>query len=357
MELFPIILLKGKPFEIGFKHGKSLKQQITTNVSAYMNMIHGYTRMKQERIMELAGKFLLILEETLPAIVEEMEGIAHGAEIPLTHVVVLNSRTELMSANLLNGECTAIGLTGKRTVDGNPLLAQNWDWIPQSKNGTAFFLLEPVEGPRALIFGEAGQVGKIGINESGLGVLLNILMSGELQLGIPVHVLLRMVLNQVDTNSAVEYVKKATRASASHFLLGDIKDNIIGLEFTPKVCSEILPTEGAIIHTNHFCDRSGVETDVTLSLLPDTVKRLERAGQLLARKERWALRELRDIFVDHENYPSSICRHVDNKVPEHLQSETIGSFVLDLPGKKIQFTHGQPCRNNYHEVSFSSKFN
>ena len=89
-------------------------------------------------------------------------------------------------------------------------------------------------------------------------------------------------------------------------------------------------------------------------MIPDTISRFERTKVLLTKKERWASRDLRDIFMDHQNAPTSICRHVDNSVPEHLQTETVGSFIFDLFNKKIHATYGQPCRNDYQEVSFSS---
>lgn len=351
MNFFPIISLKGKPFDMGFKHGRALNQQIGANLSLYMEMILGNTGIKEEKLLEQALSFLPVLQEAAPSIVEEMEGIARGARVPIGSVLLLNARTELMSGTCLTGECTAIGLASQRTVDGHPLLAQNWDWMPWSKTGAAFFILQPAEGPRALIFGEAGQVGKIGLNEAGLGVLLNILVSGDLQTGIPIHVLLRMILNEVDASGAAARIRNAARASASHFLLGDVEGNIIGLEFTPKTSSEILPSKSAIVHTNHFCDSSVTDTDLTLSMLPDTVKRLDRAKKLIDQREKWTSHELRDVFMDHQNGPTSICRHVDTSVPIHLQTETVGSFVFDLFKKKIQATYGQPCRNAYREVS------
>lgn len=353
MSFFPIIALKGKPFDMGFTHGRSLVQQINANLVLYMKIIRGYTGVNHDRVLEMAREFLPVLQEAAPMIVEEMEGIARGAGISMGSVLVLNARTELMSASQLNGQCTTIGLTGSRTLNGQALLAQNWDWTPHSKTGTAFFLMEPTQGQRALVFGEAGQVCKIGLNESGLGVLLNILISGDSQIGIPVHVLLRLVLNESDAKKAAVLVKSAKRASASHFLLGDVQGNIIGLEFTTKAVAEIPPDYGAVIHTNHFCNPSVTDTDLTLSILPDTVKRLDRAQELISRKESWAPQELRDIFIDHENGPTSICRHVDTKVPEHLQTETVGSFLFDLFRKKIQATYGQPCQNDYQEVSLA----
>ena len=41
MSSFPIIALKGKPFDMGFTHGRSLVQQIKANHVLYMKIIRG----------------------------------------------------------------------------------------------------------------------------------------------------------------------------------------------------------------------------------------------------------------------------------------------------------------------------
>lgn len=282
---FPIIHLKGSFFEMGLYHRQSLVKEIRANLSLYIKLIHQCNGLDYEQTMERSRKFLPGLQEAAPILVEEMEGIACGAEVSLDDVLFLNVRTELMSMNAPNGECTTIGLTGERTEEGWPLLAQNWDWHCRIKSGTAIFFLEPAQGPLASVFSEAGQGCKIGLNENGLGVLLNILFSGEVQYGVPVHILLRMVLNAADVPDAVGLVKSAKRASSSHFLLGDIHGNVVGLEFTPKALAEIHPVFGAVIHTNHFCDEKLAENDLGPAQIPHTGPRFKRARTLLSRKE------------------------------------------------------------------------
>ena len=92
-------------------------------------------------------------------------------------------------------QCTVIGLTAEKTVCGRAVIAQNWDWLPAVKANSAFFRIQPFNGPRALILAEAGQVGKIGFNEHGLGVVINLLVSTGIRLGTPTHLLLRKLLS------------------------------------------------------------------------------------------------------------------------------------------------------------------
>jgi isopenicillin-N N-acyltransferase-like protein len=283
-----------------------------------------------------------------------MEGIAKGAGVSLEQILFLNARSELMSMGTTGevkaGECTAIGLNGERTVDGRPILAQNWDWHERVFATSAVFRLEPAEGPKALFLAEAGQVGKIGFNEHGVGVLLNLLMFEDVRYGLPVHVLLRMILGTPNASEAVSLIKDSIRGGASHFLIGDINGHIRGLEITPDEIGEIAPENGAVIHTNHYCDAKLAEKDVGRLLMTDTTARFDRAVSLIAGRNKWDVKDLSELFADHENHPSSICRHVSSSDPEYLRSITVASCIIDLAGKKMLVSHGQPCKAAYQEV-------
>jgi isopenicillin-N N-acyltransferase-like protein len=348
---FPLIQLKGSYFEIGLAHGRSLASEIRDNLSLYYNMVEGLTGLDKEQALKRSLEFLSVVQENAPHLTEEMEGISRGAGIPLEAVMLLNARTELMSSKVPGGECTAVGLTADRVEGGRPLLAQNWDWHHAIRKGSALFLVTPPQGPRCLYLAEAGQLGKIGLNENGLGVLLNILFSGQVQNGLPVHIMLRLILEAGRVAEAIRLVKNAVKASSSHFLLGDAKGNIVGLELWPGGVAEIGPTQGVVLHTNHFCGTGSKINDEGLTLFPDTIPRIERAGAFLSQKKRWSADGLKEMFVNHQDGPASICRHVAGDAPEFMRMETIASLVLDLRGKTMEVTAGQPCRNSYQTMS------
>ncbi|KAK4699419.1 hypothetical protein P7C70_g6845, partial [Phenoliferia sp. Uapishka_3] len=119
---FPIIKCSGNPREVGLAHGKQAKELVVRSIQAY-----------QEIFMEMAGldwnASLAIAEEFLPLLplrfVEEMEGIAEAAEVPLLHIVALNVRSEIALTAPLDG-CTAFSLA----TDKGQWLSQNWDWRP-----------------------------------------------------------------------------------------------------------------------------------------------------------------------------------------------------------------------------------
>ena len=351
MKRLPVIDLSGQPADIGFAHGKALCEQLKENYSIYLNMIGANTGQSEPEIVELARRFLPEVEKAAPELLTEMEGIAQGAGVSLETILVLNCRSELAFPDQLATQCTVVGLSGNRTVNGKGVIAQNWDWLPAVKANVAFLRIEPAAGPRALILAEAGQVGKIGFNEHGLGLVINLLVSKGIRFGVPTHILLRKLLSAVDVSEATQLVKHARWASSCHMLLGDPGGDIIGLEASPHGVSEIAPQNGVVVHTNHFCDPAMAEIDLAPSLSTDTLPRLNRAKKLVTQRPAWDTNGIKQILSDHHAPPLSICRHNDNDIPEHQRMVTLVSLIINLYNRSAEVAYGQPCRTEFYQVS------
>jgi isopenicillin-N N-acyltransferase-like protein len=351
MKKLPVIDLSGQPADIGFSHGMAMSEQIKQNYRLYLDMIHNNTGLSEPMILDLAKRFLPEIEKTAPELLAEMEGTARGARVSLETILVLNSRSELAFPDQLAMQCTVIGLTAEKTVCDRAVIAQNWDWLPAVKENSAFFRIQPHNGPRALILAEAGQVGKIGFNEHGLGVVINLLVSTGIRLGTPTHILLRKLLSATDMAEAVLMVKDAQWASSCHMLLGDAQGNIIGLEASPYGVGEIKPQQGIVVHTNHFCDPSMSEKDLAPDLSVDTINRLNRAQKLVTERKQWDSAGIKQILSDHHQKPLSICRHEDPEIPQHLRMATLVSLLIDLQNRTAEVAYGQPCRTEYYRLS------
>jgi isopenicillin-N N-acyltransferase-like protein len=352
---FPIIDLSGNAYDMGMTHGRTLAREIKANLKLYFMMIRELAGLEPQQCLTHAGRFLDVMQKDAPFLLEEMEGIARGAEVPLKEILFLNARSEFMSLGQapddMQGECTAIGLTGERTFSGKPILAQNWDWHERVLQTSAIFRIKPQNRPKAIFLAEAGQVGKIGVNENGVGVLLNILIIEGMEYGLPIHVLLRMVMDANDTAEAVAMVKNSRRAGASHFLIGDKMGNIKGLELMPLAVKEIVPSEGAVLHTNHYCDADMAEKDVGRLLMTDSFARFDRATTLISKRKKWDNKSLAEIFTNHDDAPGSICRHAQAEDEEFLRIDTVASCIIDLSESKMLISYGQPCEAIYREVA------
>ena len=137
----------------------------------------------------------------------EIAGIATGAEQDELELRAVNARTEIL-AGAGPTECSVVGAGG--------LLAQNWDWHPDSAASTVIWIVQHQRGWFATLT-EAGLLAKIGLNDAGLGVCLNLLATtadGGLD-GTPIHVLLRQTLETCRTVDEAIALLTAAKTSAS----------------------------------------------------------------------------------------------------------------------------------------------
>src|SRR4029079_6333712 len=98
---------------------------------------------------------------------------------------------------------------------------------------------------------EAGIVGKIGLSSAGLAVGMNFLrcsLDGGLA-GMPIHVLLRVLLDRTDTlDDAVAFLTSA-RVSASSCMPVAPGGEVVAVEVSPGGASVIRGL--GVLHTNH----------------------------------------------------------------------------------------------------------
>ena len=114
--------------------------------------------------------------------------------------------------------------------------------------------LRPKNGPRMMMLIEPGMVGKIGHNENGLGVRLNFLYTPSSDIrydGIPVHILLRGILECSNYDAAKTLVSEVKRAASANYLVGDKKSEMGSLETTPYEM-RVLRDNPFTTHTNVF---------------------------------------------------------------------------------------------------------
>jgi isopenicillin-N N-acyltransferase-like protein len=200
------------------------------------------------------------------------------------------------------------------------------------------------------------MVGKIGFNSAGLGMTCNLLITDRdrRDVGIPMHVLLRKILNDAETlGEAIGLIGKAERASSLNYLLAHRDGAAMDVEGAPEAFDVLAPEGGRIAHTNHFVGPRLAVKDLSWTVVPDSYVRLWRARTLLREKgDRLGLKDLQEIFRDHVNRPDSICRHADLRDQEADRMETLASLIIDLDEQTLHITCGTPCSNEYRTLNF-----
>jgi isopenicillin-N N-acyltransferase-like protein len=95
-------------------------------------------------------------------------------------------------------------------------------WLEEQKENLIILDITSDDGPRIKMITEAGIIGKIGLNEVGVGVCLNaIKVPGCGSSRLPVHLALRSVLDSPSVDDAVWQLEDAGMASSAHILIAD----------------------------------------------------------------------------------------------------------------------------------------
>lgn len=354
MSDFPLIEIEGEPFARGRQYGARAAEDIRKNAEAYRQLIAYRGGPQGEPATTAALAFAPIVEAHAPDLLAEIRGIAAGAGCDLADILLINARSELMVAAAQGGECTALAATAPATAAGQVLLGQNWDWYTAVEAEPVLLRIRRPSGPEILTLAEAGQVAKIGMNNAGLGVCLNYLEHTHRGQGLPIHILLRLMLECETLGAAAWLAYTHPRGGAANVLLSHAEGEILDLELTAAAADYLYGDAGWLVHANHFESpllRSG---DAGLARSPSTLARAARARRLLAAEAGRISREtFQTILRDHAYGYGAICRHPNPALPLQERSETRSSLVMELGERNLHLSVGQPCEAAYRAVSLS----
>lgn len=301
-----------------------------------------------------AEQYVEPLQALTPRYLDEIRGIAAGANLDFLDILALNVRTEI-NFGLYTGSsasnrkvndipsdgCTALAwrTTADQSLQPMSWLCQNWDWmVEQGENLIVCYISQPeADIPDIAMVTEAGIIGKIGLNSNGVGCTLNaIKCRGVNRSKLPVHFALRAVLESSSRDDAVKKIKNMGVAGSGHILVADPSGSV-GLECTSKWVKELhMSPDGQVCHTNHLLlPHDDVEEPPWLE---DSPQRLARIQELVSSIEKPTTSAISHIFEDVQGYPSSINRHqIDGTL-----TQTLFNIVMDLGNKSANVKFGRP---------------
>ena len=362
---YPRIVAAGPPRELGLQYGRAARDGIRRSIKAYTDVFDYYAHMSWADARRRAQAFVPAIRDYDERCLSQLEGIAEGAGLEFEDLLALNLRTEVMFGGTLHGaasahrpagECTAVVALPEATDDGHTLLAQNWDWLIHTRDTTVVLEARPDDRPAFVTVVEAGLLAKTGMNENGVGVVTNTVISdpdaGEP--GVPYHVVLRSLLEAESVADALSRLYRATRASSANYLVasGDgLAANAECLPGGPQNVLVDLPTNGLLAHANHFVSPRFRAVDVGLPTMPDSLLRLSRMTSLVRPEDGPVSRaRLEEAFTDHAGHPFGVCSHEDPRTVPVDQYATIASLVMDLTARRMWLASGAPCSAPYGEL-------
>jgi isopenicillin-N N-acyltransferase-like protein len=239
----PTLAIAGDARARGHAHGETLRAEIAETLGLY-DAILG---LPADALAERAAHFRAETERLCPDLATEIDAIAAAADQDPLRLHALNARSEIVSHRpQVPGECTAV------YVPGTGVLAQTWDWMQSLEPLVRLIEITHPDGHRVLTVTEPGIVGKIGLSSAGVGVCLNFLHGPNPLDGLPVHVLLRALLDARTPDDAEALIDRAGPGRSAHVLLGRADGRGGGVEFTGERTHRLAPEDGWYAHTNHF---------------------------------------------------------------------------------------------------------
>jgi len=244
--MLPVIELPaGDPFARGVAYGRAARAGIERSLENYRWLFDATAGVSWSDAAARAAQFVPAWEAFAPELLAEVAGTAEGAGVTTADLICLDSRSEVFSAlrrearmNATPTECTALAVVPPRS--DAPLYAQTWDWYAMQLDALVVLRL-PGGGA---CFAEAGMLGKIGLNETGLAVGLQFLSSeddgtGE---GLPVHVLLRATLDRcASVAEALELLDDVQPAGSASIGLVDSAGDAAFVELSPASRATLRP--------------------------------------------------------------------------------------------------------------------
>ncbi len=366
---FPIISFQvnDSPRQRGLQHGETFKDAIAELIDIRTRlMLEKNPSLNQIAIEKYAAQQWEVTCQFDSLLGEELQGIAEGAGVSLTDLVILNNYTDFRDIEVESQGCSVVYVNR----DGNRIAGQTWDMHRSAKRFVCCLHLpagasdSSQENDRSnaidremIIFSVVGCVGMMGFvsDRSASGssnahaavpqtlrmVGVNNLNTLRAKPGILWPVMIRKLLAEPDRHRQRELLKSSPLTSGRSFLLAGGQ----GAEFwevTPEVqeCVSHLSVDqqGHLFHTNHCLGQLTKKVENAGSLSSTTHRRYE----LIQRKINSVtdLETAWKLLNDHEGYPQSICSNFQTSSQD--PSVTCGGAVADLDSGLIRLWRGDP---------------
>ncbi len=322
----PEIILEGTAFERGLTYGKRFGKEIRAFLAddfARVNLLRNQ-QLTEAKIRTLCEMYGAVTLEEIPSIYEEIKGLAKGAEIELYEAILLQYRREIINYQEPASDaedCSTIAQLG-----GSPsFIGQTIDLNGNMANlGTMLRIKGDKNCPEILMYTFMGLLGYLGMNDRGLAIGINMVLSKDWQVGISPYLLVRKLLEFSSVEACLGQIKTLCRSSSRSLTIMD-RESLVNVEMT---ANKVKVTESdSVLHTNHYLNPAIVSEDcINIFSKNSSIKRLEFMKDFLSKNEGMvAPTALFDMFSSHFLYPVGICAHAEGNIK---RSETVASVVM-----------------------------
>ena len=329
-----VIDLEGDAYEIGYRHGSMLKDEINEVIIRWKDLLEEEYGISPDVAI---GKFFAetsyihYVNKYARELVMEIHGIADGSGIPFQTMLAfqMSEEFEVQGKRLFSSKCTAVAIPAK---DGNaPIVAQNMDPPPFLQGFPTLLKIHNYDDDsEIMVFTVPGLIGLNGMSRHGFAVACNgISMLNSATDGMPVAFVMRKLLTMESLMEAEVYLKQIKHATPQAYTVGDRK-SVICYECSANECKPYITFKkvGIVLHTN-FSIANRDFNEYYIKLLSEYGKTVEDPYFC----PRFYL--LYDIILEQiddidQNFLKSVLRLDKPEISPILNENTYGSSIMIL---------------------------
>lgn len=332
---FPLVELGDDCAERGFEHGMLLRDRIEGTIDYYGKLFGK----PEAQVFELATHFRDQIRPFLSLYAAEIEGIAAGAKVDPRWIYALNARTEMLSPVAAN-ECTAM------TFPKQALLGQTWDWAAEMEKLAVIMHIRRETRPDILMLTEPGIIGKIGMNSRGLGVCLNIVRSKNTLRGVPIHIMLRSILDSFDLSEAKAIAENAAAGKSSNVIVANNGGKYFNIAYANGDEYTISSGTAPHVHTNHFQEAEASACSLS---------RYGRSSELIEALQDHSIADMRRILSDTEGPYPILSPYTPQDILGGREAGTVATVMMDLKKGTMAVRKGNGSDRPFVEYSMAAE--
>jgi isopenicillin-N N-acyltransferase-like protein len=347
----PLVQVTGTHREMGRQIGEACRKQVQHSIENGRSLVaDAYEQLE----LTWAGaqiqsrKYVPFAQERYPQYVEELMGIAEGADVAFEDLAVLNAMEAVTMDALHLTRCTSMAVNDDRTADGHVLMAHNEDWVPEDEDDVFIIHATPKNEPPYLAMTYGGLLPNIGFNAYGLAQMCDSVYPNDSRIGTPRVVVSRAVLACKTPGEALRHMLSAQRAAGYNHMLVHESGELYSVEVSARKFAILYGEDGYLVHTNNYLAESMQPVEREPEDLVSSRVRYFRALRLVKREEAHSIKTLQAIQRDHVNFSNSICNHTINATDPLDREKTVNAMVIDLTAREMHIAWGNPCENPYH---------
>jgi isopenicillin-N N-acyltransferase-like protein len=346
----PVVRVSGSARERGRAVGEALAPAVHRSLDV-CRAYFGARGVDSGMLPDLLAPYLVASRVTCPEVLEEIDGLAEGADAPWWEVFAANAFEEL--EELVEparadapDHCSSFAVHRS----GRTWLGHDEQWLASEGPNCAVVVAVPDDGPAFASPTIASMLPAVGLNASGAAQAIMSLTANDDRPGVPRVLVSRHALQAVAPDDAVARATTRDRAGGYAHVFAFADAECMTVETSAR--SHAVVSAGG--HTNHYLDDAlAADADPpgpgTIGRLDALRADLDRQGALDGPED------VRAVLASHHGEPDHPCRHPVEEEGDETDA-VIFAVACDPAERRLWVLGGLPCQASFEEVDLTEAF-